>query len=244
MKCREKNPNGSIFVVIESLYSMNSDVPDLKNVLHLIRKYEAILILDIAHDFGAIGEKGLGLLETIDMKDLENVVLCGAFSKSFASNGGFVASQQVLRPQLVVFSPSYTFSNGISPMQCAIALKCAEIMFSRDGVTLRQKLKSNIDFAIREFQSNGFKTNGIPSPIVPVFIGAEDLARLISREITKKGLLANLAEFPAVPRGQSIFRFQLMSTHQSEQIDKAVRILKSTKSEAEISLRELKDKVT
>lgn len=239
-KSREKHPESGIFIVIESLYSMNSDMPDLKTVLYLIRKYEAILILDIAHDFGAMGEKGLGLLETVAEDNLENVVICGAFSKSFASNGGFVAGPQIIRPQLIVFAPSYTFSNGISPMQCSVALKCAEIMFSAEGDILRKRLKENIDFSIRAFKENHFTTLGIPSPIVPVLIGEEDLARQISKEITKKGLLANLAEFPAVPKGKAIFRFQLMSTHQHNQITEAVNILKGTKVDAELTLKELR----
>jgi 7-keto-8-aminopelargonate synthetase-like enzyme len=239
-KSRAKDPVNGLFVAIESLYSMNSDVPNLKQVLQLIRQYEGILILDIAHDFGAMGERGLGLLETIGKEDLENVVVCGAFSKSFASNGGFVAGPQVIRPQLIVFSPSYTFSNGISPMQCAVTQKCAGIIFSDEGDILRKKLKEHIDFAIQEFTSNGFITTGVPSPIVPVLIGAEELARLISKETIKKGLLANLAEFPAVPKGKAIFRFQLMSTHEKQQISDAVQILKSTKADAEMILKQLK----
>ena len=69
---------------------MNSDQPDLKNLLRLVNKYEAILILDIAHDFGAMGKNGIGLLGEVEGENLDNVVLCGSFSKSFASNGGFV----------------------------------------------------------------------------------------------------------------------------------------------------------
>jgi 7-keto-8-aminopelargonate synthetase-like enzyme len=239
-KCREKDPVNGLFVAIESLYSMNSDVPDLKQVLQLIRQYEGILILDIAHDFGAMGERGLGLLETVAEEDLENVVICGAFSKSFASNGGFVAGANIIRPQLIVFSPSYTFSNGISPMQCAVVQKCAEIIFSEKGDHLRHMLRDHIDFAIQAFTFNGFITTGVPSPIVPVLIGAEELARLISKETIKKGLLANLAEFPAVPKGKAIFRFQLMSTHRKQHIAEAVQILKNTKADAEMILRQLK----
>jgi 7-keto-8-aminopelargonate synthetase-like enzyme len=239
-KSRSKNPEGAIFVVVESLYSMNSDIPDLANILDLTMKYEAILILDIAHDFGAMGEKGLGILETVRNKNLDNVVVCGAFSKSFASNGGFVAGPEVIRRQLIVFSPTYTFSNGISPMQCAVAQKCAEIIFSEQGTILRKKLKKNINDAIGEFKNYRFVTIGVPSPIVPVLIGPEDLTRLMAREMTNKGVLANMAEFPAVPKGKSIFRFQMMSNHRKEHIVEAARTLAATRTEAEGMLRELK----
>ncbi len=235
-KCRDENPQAGIFVVAEGLYSMNSDMPDLKNLLKLVNTYEAVLILDIAHDFGAMGKKGLGILENVQNENLDNVVLCGSFSKSFASNGGFVAGPEVIRQQLIVFAPSYTFSNGISPVQSAIALKCADIIFSPHGQVLRKKLKTNIDFAIQQFNSNGFITNGIPSPIVPVFIGHEKLARLISKEIVKKHLLANLAEYPGVPKAKAVFRFQLMATHTTDLIPEAVQIMKFAKANAEATL--------
>ena len=239
--CRAKGPETGVFIVIESLYSMNSDAPDLQAVLDLAIKYEAILIIDIAHDFGAMGERGLGLLETIQDKDRQNVVLCGSFSKSFATNGGFVAGPEIIRSQIIAFSYSYTFSNGISPIQCAIALKCFEKIFSDEGEKLRNKLNENINFAIRKFRENDFCTIGTPSPIVPVFIGEESFGRLITRENTKRGLLVNLAEFPAVPKGKSIFRFQLMGTHLEGQITEAIEVLKSSRKDAELILNELKE---
>jgi 7-keto-8-aminopelargonate synthetase-like enzyme len=239
-KCRLKNREGGIFVILESLYSMNSDMPDLPEILELTHIYEAILIIDIAHDFGAMGDRGLGILETVKDRKLENVILCGSFSKSFASNGGFVAGPDITRLQLVVFSPSYTFSNGISPVQCAVAQKCAEIIFSEDGDVRRKKLKENIDHAIREFTAEGFITTGRPSPIVPVLIGPEDLARLMSKEMTSKGILANMAEFPAVPKGKAIFRYQMMSTHRKEQITEAAKILAITRKDSGGLLKRLK----
>jgi 7-keto-8-aminopelargonate synthetase-like enzyme len=242
-KRRETEPNACIFVIVEGLYSMNSDMPDLKNVLRMVNKYEAILILDVAHDFGAMGQRGLGILETVEKENLENVVICGSFSKSFASNGGFVIGPEVIRQQLIVFSPTYTFSNGISPMQCAAALKCFDIIFSNEGDILRKKLKDNIDFAIKEFNKNGFITNGIPSPIVPVHIGADDLARLMSKEIIKQGLLANLAEYPGVPKNQAIFRFQIMSNHTKEQISDAVQRIKHAKMDAETILKSVLENI-
>lgn len=243
-KARIKNPDSGVFVVAEGLYSMHSDQPDLKNLIRLVNKYEGILILDIAHDFGALGKKGIGLLEEAEGEDLTNLVLCGSFSKSFASNGGFVAGPEVIRQQLVIFAPSYTFSNGISPMQSALALKCADIIFSEEGDRLRKKLKANIDFARSEFNKKGFTTIGTPSPIVPVFIGEEMLARLMTKELIKDGLLANLAEYPAVPKKKAIFRFQIMATHNSDQIPKAVEIMKTAHHEAKLNFKSMNTAVT
>lgn len=236
-RLRSTDASAGIFVVIEGLYSMHSDIPDLRQVLKLTQQYNAILIVDIAHDFGALGNKGLGVLETIEGENKDNLVLIGAFSKSFASNGGFVAGPAIIRKQIIVFGPTYTFTNGISPMQCAVALKCAEIIFSERGDILRKQLMDNILYALKVLGDNGFHVNGVPSPIIPVLIGNESLARIMARENINNGLLVNLAEFPAVPRRKAIFRFQIMSNHSAGEIDEGVRILHKSREEAMALLR-------
>ena len=83
----------------------------------------------------------------------------------------------------------------------------------------------NILLAWEEFGKYGFHVNGIPSPIVPVVIGDEALTRIMGRENINNGLLANIAEFPAVQRRQAIFRFQMMSNHSPSEITEGARIL-------------------
>jgi 7-keto-8-aminopelargonate synthetase-like enzyme len=90
----------------------------------------------------------------------------------------------------------------------------------------------NIRHAWNEFGKYGFHVNGIPSPIVPVLIGDEALTRIMGRENIKNGLLANIAEFPAVQRRQAIFRFQMMSNHTFPDIEKGAAILDLSKKTA------------
>ena len=223
--CIDRVGDAGLFVVIESLYSMNSDGPDLPGVYALCQKYEAILIIDVAHDFACMGEEGLGLLETIDLSKAKDVVIMGSFSKTLCNPGGFVAGPRFIRQQIEIFSPSYTFASSISTISCAIIYKALEIAFSDEGKHIRRQLMSNIEFAIYELNKKGFLTNGIPSPFIPVMIGDSMLARLMSREILAKGLVANLIEFPAVPKDNSIIRFQMMGGMTQEQIVNAVEIM-------------------
>jgi glycine C-acetyltransferase len=78
----------------------------------------------------------------------------------------------------------------------------------------------------------GFETYGDPSPIVCVKMGSEGLARLVSRRLPDIGLLANLVEFPAVPKGQARFRMQVMANHSSREIVDAVHRLGLAREEA------------
>ena len=84
---------------------------------------------------------------------------------------------------------------------------------------------SRILYTIDELNKRGFITNGYPSPIIPVLIGDARLARLLCREVLSMGLIANLIEFPAVPRNRSIIRIQMMGEMSQEHILQACSIM-------------------
>jgi len=223
---RDRNADSGLFVVIETLYSMNSDGPDMAGVYDLCQKYDAILMVDVAHEFGCMGEDGLGLMSDIlHNKNKDNLVLTGSLSKVMGSIGGFVAGPKSIRQQIEIFSPSFTFATGISPTSCSIALKSLEIIFSEEGRQRRRDLMATILFTIDELNKRGFITNGYPSPIIPVLIGDSRLARLLCREVLSMGLIANLIEFPAVPRNKSIIRIQMMGQFSQDNILRACDIL-------------------
>jgi len=87
------------------------------------------------------------------------------------------------------------------------------IVASEEGLALRQKLMGNITLLRELLNNSGLEVYGAPSPIVCVRMGQESLARLSSRHMPANGLLANLVEFPAVPKGRARFRLQVMASH-------------------------------
>jgi len=240
-RCRQIDDKNGLFIVTESLYSMNSDAPDLRRIMELAHKYEAIVIIDTAHDLGVKGKRGLGLLETIDLPYSKNLIICGAFSKAFGTNGGFVAGPVEIRKQMTIMCPSYMFSTGASPLQCHIASKSIDLVYSEEGDRLRKRLKELVEFTTKMFTENGFIVTGEPSQIVPVLIGHERPGRMIFKKIFERGLLLNLIEFPAVPKGKAIFRFQLMASHREEDIELAIDMMKTAKLEVEQEMIDLID---
>jgi len=240
-KCRQQDNKNGLFIITESLFSMNSDSPDIKKLIELSRRYEAIVIIDTAHDFGVTGKNGLGLIGDIPLEFEKNIVICGAFSKAFGTNGGFVAGPPEIRKQLTILSPTYIFSTGASPIQCAIALNNVRMVFSESGNSLRERLSELVDYTVTGFKQNGFTIIGKPTQIVPVLIGHERVARHIFRHVYNEGLMINLIEFPAVPKGKAIFRFQLMATHKEEEIDRAIHIIREAQEKVKTEMQELID---
>lgn len=235
---REKDRENAILVVTEGLFSMDSDTPDIKALHALCREYEATLLVDVAHDFGCLGDgRGhIGLQDALAHVD----IVMGSFSKTFASNGGFVACRsRGVKEYLRYFSTPGTFSNALSPVQAAIVLKALRIVRSSEGEILRAALMANILELRARLGDAGLEVYGDPSAIVAVKMGGEALTRLVGRQIAKIGLVANMVEFPAVAKGHARFRLQVMARHTSDQIGGAVAALGLARRLAQAELDEM-----
>jgi 7-keto-8-aminopelargonate synthetase-like enzyme len=118
-------------------------------------------------------------------------------------------------------------------MQTAVVSRAFDMIFSAEGDRLRAALMLNI-LALRKcMEIQGMTVAGIPSPIVPVYVGDERIARLTSKHLMRSGLLANLVEFPAVPTGRARFRFQVMANHERAAIQRAAELMSGSKAQAE-----------
>jgi 7-keto-8-aminopelargonate synthetase-like enzyme len=238
-KIRSRDQENGILVITEGLFSMDSDTPDLIALQSFCHEYNATLVVDVAHDLGCLGEDGRGHIGMQNMLNKVDVVM-GSFSKTFASNGGFVACKsRAVKEYLRFYSAPATFSNALSPAQAAVILKAFELVESDEGRALRQQLLSNVLSLRRELQQASLQYYGDPSAIVCVKMGSESLARLVSRRLPELGLVANLVEFPAVPKGAARIRMQVMANHTEGNIIEAVRILRTAKAEAERELEDL-----
>jgi glycine C-acetyltransferase len=164
-------------------------------------------------------------------------IVMGSFSKTFGSNGGFVATKsRAVKEYLRYFSTPGTFSNGLSPVQAAVVLKAFEIVDSAEGTELRGALNRNVVHLRDRLRQCGMEVYGDPSAIVCVKMGTETLARLVSRQLPELGLVANLVEFPAVPKGKARFRLQVMAKHRDEHILGAVEVLREALAQASADL--------
>ena len=218
---RSKDAGAGIMLVTEGLFSMDSDVPDIAAMQTLAHEHGATLMVDVAHDLGNLGPGGTGHIGAQGMLGQVDLVM-GSFSKTFGSNGGFVATNsRAVKEYLRFYSPSCTFSNALSPAQVAIVAKALDIVDSAEGDDLRGKLMTNVLSLRAELLDRGLEFYGEPSAIVAVKAGDEALARMTSRELPLLGLLANLVEFPAVAKGKARFRLQVMARHTADEIETA-----------------------
>jgi 7-keto-8-aminopelargonate synthetase-like enzyme len=233
-KIRAKDNENAILVVTESLFSMDSDTPDMVELQEICRAYNATLMVDCAHDLGSLGEEGRGHIGIQKMAGKIDIVM-GSFSKTFASNGGFVTSNSPqLRQYLKAFAGPNTFSNALSPVQAAIVLRAFEIVQSSEGRQLRRQLIESATYLRKRLHERNFPPMGATSAIVPVPLGKESFARIVTSRLPKRGVIANLTEYPAVAKGAARLRLQVMAKHTIRHVDRFIDGLEWATNEARL----------
>jgi 7-keto-8-aminopelargonate synthetase-like enzyme len=218
-RIRRQDPDAAILIVTESLFSMDSDGPDLRQLVELKTRYDAHLLVDIAHDFGVLGPDGSGI--AAEQGGYGGVdYLIGSFSKSFASIGGFTATADLASSRAVQgYSGSYTFSNYLTPGQLGAISAALGIAFSADGAARRRAVLGKASRLRQALARLNHPPLGNLSTMVIVPVGAEAVARLAYRELLADGVVLNCIEFPAVRRGEARFRLQLTPDHADADIE-------------------------
>ncbi|NOQ13842.1 MAG: aminotransferase class I/II-fold pyridoxal phosphate-dependent enzyme [Methyloprofundus sp.] len=230
-RIRSTSNTAGILLVTESLFSMDSKSPDIRSHQELAQKYNATLIIDSTHDIGCIGKTGRGCIENQEMLGKVDVLM-GSFSKTFASNGGFVATNH---PALKLALRYDCCPQTFSPIQASILLKSIEIICSAEGQKLRKKMLKNTKYLRKLISKEGFNLLGYPSAIIPVLLGDIKQSKLITKHTLENGGLVDLVEYPAVSKNSSQFKLQVTASHTKEQLEKFTRILVYARSQIDAS---------
>jgi 8-amino-7-oxononanoate synthase len=216
-------------VVVDGLYSMEGDIAPLQEITRVARKFNARLLVDDAHGFGVLGTRGAGASEALGVEDQVDLVM-GTFSKSFASLGGFIAGPRAVMDYLRHHARALIFSASVTPASAAAALASLEII--EHEPQLRVRLKQISDKMRNGFQSLGLEVGtGIGTPIVPIFIGDRVKTMQVWRRILDRGVFVNAIVVPAVQPGRDLLRTSYMATHEDQQLDTILRIVKEVDAE-------------
>jgi len=206
-------------VVVDGVFSMEGDIVDLPKLVELKAKYGFRIMVDDAHAFGVIGKNGSGTADYFGLTEQTDIIM-GTFSKSFASLGGFLASDKKVIDYLKHHARSLIFSASITPAATAAVLKALDIM--KNEPERIEKLWENTAFMRNGLKNLGFDTGKSVTPIIPVLSGDMMKTLKMWRALFDEGLFVNPVLPPAVPPNAGLIRVSLMATHTKEQLEKAL----------------------
>ena len=213
------HPEAIKLIVTDGVFSMEGDIAPMDEIVRLARKYDANVMVDEAHGFGVLGPEGRGTCHHFGVAD-EVDLLMGTFSKSFASIGGFIASDKDTINYLRHNSRSYIFSASLTPAATAAAMESLHIM--QEEPERIEHLWEVTRYALDGFRALGFEIGATETPIIPLYVRDMEKTFLVTRMLFDEGIFVNPVVPPACAPNDTLIRFSLMATHTKEQVDYAL----------------------
>lgn len=224
----------SLLVITDGIFSMRGAVAPLADIAAIVRKYDhqfpgnIILIVDDSHGVGGFGKTGRGTEEYCQATGID--ILIGTLGKAFGVNGGYIVSSQTVITYLREKNPLYIYTNPITPPEASAALKSLEILLSPRGAELLSHLRAMTSRFKKGLIELGYETIESEHPVVPLFVRDTERTTKLVKFLLDHDILATGLNFPIVPKGDQLVRFQVNADHTPEDIDTVLGVLREFKT--------------
>ena len=219
---RKCDPDKVKLIVTDGVFSMEGDVANLPEIVRLSKQYNATVMVDEAHGVGVFGKCGRGTCDHFGVTDDVDLIM-GTFSKSFASLGGFIATDKERTNYLRHHARSYIFTASITPASTAAADAALDIMLSEPE--RQEHLWEITHYALENFRAMGCEIGNTSTPIIPLFIRDDYKTFHVTRELLDEGVFVNPVVTPAVAPHDTLIRYSLMATHTKEQVTRSLEAI-------------------
>jgi len=213
-----------VYLVTESVFSMDGDCPNLEELVAVSEKYNCYLVVDEAHALGVFGSTGEGLIQ---MLGIQNKVFARimTFGKGLGCHGAAIVGSQELKDYLVNFARSFIYTTGLSPHSVATILVGYQAL-EIEKKTI-EKLRENIVHFNQEKNILGLKPMFVrsKSAIQSAIISGNQNVKSIANQIQEKGFDVKAILSPTVPEGQERLRFCIHSFNTKEEISEVLGLL-------------------
>lgn len=207
-----------IFVITESVFSMDGDRADLAALVELSKKFGAFLIVDEAHATGVLGKMGMGLTCGLDID-----LVIGTFGKACGSFGAYLACSQKLREFMVNCCAGLIYSTALPPAVLGAIDAALDLIPAMDKERL--SLHDNARYLRLQLQALGWETGLSSTQIIPVLTGKEADTLALAQWLAQNHILAVAIRPPTVPEGASRIRLSLSAVHERSHLDALVHAM-------------------
>lgn len=209
-------------VVVEGVYSMEGHIAPLQELIEVGHDYNCFFVVDDAHGFGVLGDRGQGTVGYLDRLN-EVDVICGSLSKSMASTGGFIAGSRAVIEYLRTHSKQTIFSAAISPSQAACAKAALELL--QREPEHRERLWENTRYYKRLLNQLDLDIWNSETPAVPIVIGNKERTYRVWKHLMAEGIFSVIAIAPAVPPGKDLVRTAVSARHTRSELERVAEVL-------------------
>ncbi len=219
-----------ILIVSDGVFSMDGDIAPLPEIVNLAKKYDAITMVDDAHGEGVLG-KGRGIACHFNLQGQLDIEV-GTLSKAFGVLGGVISGKKELIEYYRQKARPYLFSTSLSVADTAAVIEGVKIL-SESGQIV-ERLWQNAKYLQSRLQKLGFDTGLTQTPITPVMIGDENLAKEFSSKLFAKGVFATPIKFPMVVLGKARIRVMPSSSHSEDDLNFGLKVFEEVGRELKI----------
>ena len=220
-----KFPDTNIYIVTETVFSMDGDCPNLEDLVQLSERYNCYLVVDEAHTLGVFGDKGEGLTQYLQLH-ARIFARIMTFGKGLGCHGAAVLGSTELKEYLVNFARSFIYTTGLSPHAVATILTAYQQLEIDKGSI--EKLRENIVLFNQQKNLLGLKPMFVrsKSAIQSAIIPGNENAKKIAQQLQDKGFDVKPILSPTVPEGQERLRFCIHSYNSEEEINQVLELLR------------------
>ncbi len=204
-----------MLIATDGVFSMDGDIAKLPAIVKLAKKYGALTMVDDAHGEGVLGG-GRGIVHHFNLHGKVDVEV-GTFSKAFGVLGGVIAGKRELIEYYKQKGRPFLFSTGLTVGDTAAIIEAVKIL-TKSG-SLVKKLWDNTEYLKKGFKRLGFDTGRSETPITPVMLGDENLAKNFSLKLFENGVFATPIKFPMVALGKARIRVMPSASHSRRDLD-------------------------
>ncbi len=221
---RHREKYKQVFIVSDSVFSMDGDIIPLRELYNLADDYECVVILDEAHSTGVLGKQGRGIESHFNCTNQRSIIM-GTLGKALGSYGAFVCGSEELIEYLINRARTFIYSTALPPSVILTSHMALNLL--REDPTIHQSLSNNL-----QMMNNVLKTYKINTlshtAIFPVLIGKSDCTMKLSSELLSKGFYIQGIRPPTVPKGKSRLRITVSSIHNKNDIFNMINALSDT----------------
>ncbi len=230
---REKRPKyRQALIVVEGVYSMDGDIPDLPCLIEMKHRYGAALMIDEAHSIGVLGAGGRGISEHFGVDPSEVDLWMGTLSKTLAACGGYIAGSAALIESLKYGAPGFVYSVGLSPVDTAAARAALGVMLREPERVTRLRERSAL--FLRLMRASGLNTGSSSgTAVIPLIIGDSLRCLQVAQRLFDRGINVQPILYPAVPEAGARLRFFINTTHSVAQLETTADSIAEAMAEVE-----------